>query len=228
MNGTVLFTDYTNSKNSGLGTVVTSNISDIWKFVLYDNSILPATYNFNEPYMENITHQIVTTNNANQFSQIWLMNVSNATYGWFEIMMNSTQTANPIQIWYCNSSYSTGSLINNNCMQFAGLIANSTFNHVHTVNTAHQVFSFSVNESTGKIGTVYVTPNSYFIVGGAKDWNIYDIVNTSRTGAIKTTTNRGISWTNQTYTIDAHLHQFNLNTTFHYYACANEDRKSVV
>ncbi len=40
---------------------------------------------------------------------------------------------------------------------------------------------------------------------------------------MQTSGNNGGTWTNQTYTVDAHLHQYDNTTTFYYYACATNN-----
>jgi len=203
----------------------TSNVSNTWRFDLSDNYILPATYNFGEVTMENTVHSVNTLSGSNNYVWIELLNVSNTkNYSFFEVMANSTAVAGNLRVYYCNSSYSTGNpVLSSNCIQFNTLSATQTFNHVHTTNSAHQIISMPINIASGSIGSVRVTSTSYFLLRGTfGTWYVYNIANTSRTNAIKTTANNGNAWTSQTYTVDSHLHQFDGSDAFRYYVCAND------
>lgn len=202
-----------------------TNVSYLWQ--LYDNQVLPAIYNINEQTMENTTHNVVTLTNQNQFISMQFYNISQYQYGFFEIMANRSVGTGSLRIYYCNSTYDfTNPAGNVNCNNFATLTGN-TYHHTHSNYSSHQLATFSVNETTGLIGSVYVTPTSYFIIRGTTSttWNIYNINDTTRIGAYRSTNNAGGSWTNQTYTVDSHIHQFK-NSTLYYYACANDTNES--
>jgi hypothetical protein len=140
-------------------------------------------------------------------------------------MANSTPAANPASVYYCNNTYTTGRIDTNaNCVLTATRTATTTFDHCHTNQSCHLGFQFAINQTSGSIGTVKVSSTGWFIFGGANNWFVYNIPEGTRTGMTLSTTNRGTAWTNQVYTVDEHLHQFdtiNSNTTFYYYVCAN-------
>lgn len=196
------------------------NISINYTFLLADNSILPGVYNINETIMENTEHFSATLNNANYVVSLELLGVNiSKQYNQFEIMSNTTGTS---AIYYCNSSYTTGNpSVNNNCIQF-GTLTQTGFNHTHIGgNSSHNVFSLPIN-SSGYISSVKATSLSYFLLIGTTTGatTYYYINNETRTGAVKRSTNNGATYTNQTYLVDYHLHQFNVNeNNFTYNAC---------
>lgn len=198
-----------------------------YTFRLFESNIYPATYNYNQLSMMNTVHSNSTMTLNTEGVAIELLNVSNdKQYSFFEIMLNGTTTTS-VDFFYCNSSYnfSTNLTTSSNCAQFNTLIANEAYDHTHTIYSSHRVLSMPINITTGTIlgSSIIVTPVSYIIAKPTdltQNVQFYYITNTSRVGAIRTTSNAGISWTNQTYTIDAHLHQFNDNTSLYYYSCA--------
>jgi hypothetical protein len=202
----------------------TSNTSTNFGWKLYDNLIYKGTYNFGEYSLENYAHTINLTTSNQEYYKIEFLNISNtSTYGIFEIMANASASANPLRIYYCNSSYSSGNVNGSaNCILFNTLTARTTFNHTHTAYSSHQTIPFAINYTTQTLNGIKVTEKSYFVVGGATNWQIWNIHNISRTGAISKSTNIGREWTNQTFTIDSHVHQYNGSDTFYYYACAND------
>jgi hypothetical protein len=200
-------------------TALTGTIN--WLCVLYDNQIYPGTYNFNELYSENTTHSSATLSNTNQYVSMQFYNVSATNqYAFFEVMWNNSQTnSGSGRIYYCNSSYSTGDPASSlYCTLIATQIANQPYNHTHTPNSSHRVYIIPLNGTTGKMNSISVTSTSYFLLRGANNgWRYYYIANTSRANAYQTSSNNGASWTPQTFTIDAHIHQFTGNDSLNYY-----------
>ena len=90
----------------------------------------------------------------------------------------------------------------------------------------HQVIPFNINSTSGSIGTVKISSKSYFLIRGnsnpAQTINYSFINNQTKNGASKTSTTGGATWTNQTFTVDSHLHQFDNLTIFYHYVCAND------
>lgn len=197
-----------------------TNVSSTFTFNLLDNEVLPGTYNLGEITMERTLHNANALSQNNNYLSIELLNVTNTAYSFFEVMANST---NIIPIYYCNSTYTTSSPITNvNCNLVYNIPANNPYDHNHSVYSSHQVIPFIINTTTGKFGTVKITPKSYFILRGAGTTQFFSIANLSRTGAMRTSANNGNSWTNQVYTVDSHLHQFDSTTSLWYYACASD------
>jgi len=201
-----------------------TNITFRWN--LLDNEVLEGTYNFGEVTLENTVHARQTLSNTNSYVSVELLNVSNATrYSFYEIMSNSTNTMN---FYYCNSTYAFGNspLTNTNCLLIYTEPANAPYDHSHTAQSKHHVIPFTINETSGSVGTVKVTPTSYFLLRGAGTSAFFTISNGSRTDAFKTTSNNGNTWASQTYTVDAHLHQFSNTSSLYYYACGNDTNEN--
>lgn len=209
------------------------NVSDTWNWSVSSDNLLPATYNYNQTYMESAPKLNTTLSNVNQQIKVELLNVSNSTqYGFYEIYANaSVTTASNARIVYCNSSYSTGNpLASSNCVQFGTILATDNYNHTHTANSSHMLVPFAVNTTTGRIGTVQVTNTSYFLLiptSNTGSWNVRYIVNQTRTLAARETTNGGTTWTTVSGTYDAHLHQFANNAVLYYYASADGYNSSI-
>ena len=223
INGTSIGGSYLNKSGT--------NNSINWTFKFDDNDVYPGTWNLNQSIFENTPHSaFVFGSPPGQAAKIQIQNVTNNTqYNIFEFMAN-TSSASPVNIYYCNSSYSTGNfLTNSNCILISTLLASSTYNITNSLlnSSSYQQVPLVINTSTGKVAgsSVVVTPISYFILYksavGASTWKMWYIATSSRTGVSQTTTNTGGAWTSQTYTFDAHLHQYTNNETFYYYVCGN-------
>ena len=205
------------------------NITSNFTFLLQDNEIYPATYLLDDDVTDVEAHTRRTLGNSNSFISIQLFNVTNTTaYNFFEIMANGSSIK---RIYYCNSSYNFASdtvpdpTISPKCISIGSIPANQPYNHSHNINSAHQVLPLTINITTGTIGTVKVTPTSYFLLRGNTPTNsveYYTIPNVTRADSIKLTTNNGGTYTNQAFTIDTHLHQFSGNSSLWYYVCAND------
>lgn len=193
-----------------------------YTFRLLDNNIYSGTFMIGAVTADNTAHTAVTLSTPSSYVLVELLNITTEGYGFFEIMANSTIGASPAKIYYCNNSYTTGTVAASpNCGVFGTINATNNFSHYHLNNSAHNTFTFSVNTTSGNISGVKVTPNGYFVFGGASGWNIWVINTLIRQGAARTTTNNGNAWTNQSYTVDAHLHQFSTSETLYYYLCSN-------
>ena len=200
-----------------------------WTFNLDDNDIYPIKLNIDQDVMENTRHSIVSliSNNA---VKIEFLNVSGSTqYNLFEFMANSTIPASSLFIFYCNSTYVSGDVTTNkNCIQFGSIAGTSKFNITNPElnSSKYQLVTMIINTTTKKVSNfVQVTPTSYFVLQksyGFGSWNVYNIAKGSRKTASATSTNNGGIWTPQTYTIDAHLHQYDGTDTFYYYICSND------
>lgn len=206
----------------------TSNISSVFTFLfkLDDNKIYPATYNLDDDVTDDEVHTRNQLLNSNNYIAIQLLNVTNSTaYNFFEIMSNGTSIQ---RLYYCNSSFTstTNPASSTNCGQITSIPANSPYNHTHSINSAHQVVIFVINTTSGNSNAgIKITSTSWFILRGNLPTNsisYYTVINTSRLGAMRTTSNNGVAWTNETYTVDAHLHQFSGNSSLYYYVCAND------
>lgn len=228
-NGTVAFYHKTNDSTSdqlyyvngtltGGWTTEHTTLAGTYGWHTNENGIYPASYNYNETTMEGTAKSAVSCTTSNQWARVQLLNVSSSKqYGYIEWMAN--RTAGALPFWYCNSSYSTGSpSTSGNCAQFGTAADGTAYNHTHGANSFHQAIPFTI--VSGKINSVAVTDTSYLLVHGSPSNTVkaWYAALTSRPNAAQSSTNDGSTWTNVTGTFDAHIHQFNLNTTFYYKA----------
>jgi len=155
--------------------------------------------------MEQTPHTVYsTTNNLKvQFTQI----KNNMPYNFLEFMANSSSGTE--DIYYCNSSYTTGSFTSSaNCGLVWSQSASVGYNHTHTQYSKHMLVPFSITNN--QIGNIGVSNQSYFVFKNSGSWNYYYLAND--TAAMQTTANVGNSWTNFAGTLDSHVHQFDSKT----------------
>jgi parallel beta-helix repeat protein len=204
------------------------NGSTDYNFSINDNEVYPASYNFNENAMRNTAHSAYDLSGNNKYIKIRLYNISDAkNYSFFEVFVqNQTSSSNALRVYYCNSSYSTGSPATNaNCINFYNILASYPSNHTHGADSIHYVVPMPINKTSKMLGNVIVTPTSYFLlrgVAGINAWNVYYIANITRADTIQASANAGVAWSNFAGTVDAHIHQYDGTEAFHYYACAND------
>ena len=204
----------------------TSNATSLWLWELEDDQIYPATYNLNEHALEDTPHNSTALTSPETEIKIQLLNVSNSSqYGVFELMANATNGTAPLDVYYCNSSYTSGDINSTFCTEFGTISPTQPYNNTETIYSSHMVMPFSINTTTGFVGAVEVTSTSYFVLrpaSGGGAWAVYYIPNVSRTSAIQSSSDNGSSWSNFAGTVDSHLHQYDGTNTVWYYACAND------
>jgi len=194
-----------------------------FNWILGENEVYPYLSLLDLNYLENNPHLEQTLGNNNYLkTRIVGMNPNKDT-SFFEIMLNSTGSL-ATNIFYCNSSYSTGNPnINNNCVLFGNIPANTPYNHEHSNYSSHNVLSLGIiNQSIGNVG---ITNTSYFIIegeGGLNTPTIYYLNNDSGLGNTELSTDNGVSYSQFSGTVDLHIHQYDGTETFSYYVCANE------
>jgi len=205
---------------------IRSNISSDYMWTLSDNEIYPGNYNTDPLSIDNKIHAFTTISNNQYYIKTEYYNISGIKqWAYFEIMATSTASASPINLYYCNSSYTTGNIsANNNCALVSTRKATTSFDHCLTNNSCYIGFQFAINTTSQRIGNVKVTSTSYFLIGGNSNWYVYNIPEITRTGMTTRTNNGGSGWAARTYTVDQHLHQFdnNKNQIFYYYVCADD------
>ncbi|MGV8169227.1 MAG: hypothetical protein ACP5N3_04190 [Candidatus Nanoarchaeia archaeon] len=210
-NGTAETSTYTKIYNANL-----SNIT--YQFLLDDNEVYPGTYNLDEEVFDNTAHNYLTQSATTDLWKVELLNVSNTTvYNIFEVMLNTTGLE---EMYYCNSSYTTGQpQLNTNCYLFE-TFSGTGFNHTHN-NSKHNAFSLPINTTSGTAGSVKVTSTSYFVFKRLNGTTTLGYINNgSRASSHLLSLNNGATYTaNNTITIDLHLHQYGLTDVFTYNAC---------
>ncbi len=222
-NGTNQTCDY-QTKTSNLNTSVE------WLFRLFDNDIYPAIYNWpNERELELTPHESYDLSGNNQLIKTRFYNISaSKNYTVLEVMANNSNVAGTtsMRVYYCNDTYVSGKVdTNDNCINFYNVPAQTAYNHSHSDYSKHLLIPVAIDIATGNLGTVKVTPTSYFILRGdqgVNSWTVGYISNVTRTDTIQTSTNTGSSWSNFVGTVDAHLHQYDGSDKISYYSCAND------
>lgn len=208
----------------------TSNAYPNVSFVMYDNAMYPHTENIQHTYFRNTVHtNTVSLTNANQYYSTTYFNVSNATqYGFYEQMLNSTSST-PARFYVCNSTYAFGNSPsgNANCVQFATKSVNGNYEHCHNQyganDSCHFTETFAINTTSGTINGLRISTTMHFIVRGNTGQTImfWGVTNVTRNGQTRLSTNSGNAWTNQTFTDDGHLHQYDGTERFWYFASFN-------
>jgi hypothetical protein len=191
--------------------VTTTNASNSYTFTLSDNQALPGFYNVNDSVMRATAHNAYALTGNNAWVKI-ATNDTNATIFKFGEIMANTSGANPLQVYYCNSTYSSGNPQSNaNCAAIYSIGATSGYNHTHGANSAHNLFTATLNITSGKIGAVKISNPGYYLfyVGTPlTTWNLYYANITANANTTQTSGNNGNSWTSQAYSFDFHLHAF--------------------
>jgi len=171
----------------------------------------------------------INPTNKNNIFKTRLYNVSNETgYNFFEAMVNVTTVAGeaPANVFFCNASYTTGSLSTSpNCYQIGSFLPSTTFDHYHVQGVngtlAHNVLPYYVDTVNGTIGSVKISPSdNYFAMRFlSTGWNIYYSNHTTVVDTTRISTNNGVSYSNLAGTLRWQVHKFNNNDIFSYYSC---------
>ena len=205
-----------------------TNVSSVWTFLLDDNDIYPASYNAEPDLMNAQDHSSTALNTGSKYIKVEILNLTNnKPFNILEIMANTTG-ASPGRIYYCNATYITGDPSTvETCTNFFNIPAGQAYNHTHPDGkSSHHVIPFSFDNTTKLIGGVYVNEGTgQFLLRGdtGSPWRYYYIPNETRTSAIQSTLNAGTAWSDESLTVDAHIHQYSGNDIFHYFveACDN-------
>lgn len=197
----------------------TGNTSTInYYFEIDADNLYPGTYP--AYYIENMEedNRSFYALSNNHYINLSLKNVRNDTnYGLFELMVNTSLGTSELR--YCNSSYSGGNPISSaNCYLFA-TFSGSGFNHTHG-KSKHNTFTFPINTTNGRIGTVKITNQSYFLIRGTSINSTFIGYMNNATNIATVSTDAGLTYTPLNYTFDYHLHQFTGTETLSYFAYA--------
>lgn len=194
-------------------------------FTMGENDVYPTNELLDySTYFQYTNKSGIKLNTTSSYFKVAFVNITaNATYSFLELMTNATSNAS-IPIYFCNSSYTTGSpLTSSSCALLYTIYNHTAYNHSHTENSSHHIIPFPINSTTNKSQGILVTNTSYFLIRGkSTSITIWGVNNITTTTTSALSTDIGATWTNQAFTPDAHLHQYTGNETFRYYVCLND------
>ncbi len=230
INGSVISVGWQNKTPTGNYLNNTAAYPSI-NYTLDDNEVYPATYNIDPEVMETTTHVNTTLAQKSDLLKVQFLNVSTYSNGIFEIMTtNTSPTSTPLNVYYCNNTYSTGDPSTTLGCTLFSTISSKLYNHTHTGGySSHNAVPFIINQTTNSINGVAVTSTSYFIIqnsntGANNRWQYSSIAQQARSGSTQTSNNTGTSYSNSDE-VDAHLHQFNTSgaySTLWYYSAVGD------
>jgi hypothetical protein len=212
--------------------VTTSNVSNIYQFLLNDNLILPGSYNYDEEVVEDATHYTLTLNTSNSFIMTKHKNVTgDKLYGFFESAYNRSDST-AIELYTCNETYITtgGKVISSDyCTGFNSEVW-TEYDHCHSSTSCHNYVPFVLNTTSQQINGIGITNTMYSLIRGKSGsiTNVYYVDINVDNDTTQITTNGGNNWLNLSILIDSHFHQFNSVDTFYHYVCANDTSNPAV
>jgi hypothetical protein len=223
-NGAWLFINGTNQPFWSNTTTSQGNVSSYWYYNATDREIYPSTNNLDFDVFDSTVHSAYVLSSGNDVVKTRLFNISSSLDYEIEFMANaSAPTVNPLRVYYCNSSYSTGSISTSSfCSQFGTVSAALAWNHTHSIYLSHALLPMPI--VNGFVGSVKVTNESFFAlrgVTGAGSWSVWEVATVTRPDQTRTTTNNGVSWSNRSSTIDLHAHGYSgwANYTYMVQSC---------
>jgi len=187
-----------------------------------DNEVYPGVFNsvythYNTTSMLN--HTISLKKNA-IFSELYTVN-NETTYSFYEVGANLSDSA--MEVYAFNTSYDQSSnfRISPNVVKISEIPLGTAPNHCHDSANCHYVVSFPIINGTvnglklsGTVGFILTKPTN---PGNL----IIEYINEPvRTDTTRTTTNRGATWTSQSWSLNNHLHQFDGTDKMTMQACA--------
>ncbi len=204
-----------------------SNKSDQWNFMVSSSLIYPSTFNLDPEVTGLVNKSYYTLSAPTDYIKIKIFNMTNNSYGVFNFMANSTAAAPDLRIYFCNESYTTGTLGSNpNCALIQNYPATQTFNYSISPTSYYNFIPFIMNTSTKTIAGIKVTDVNYFALRGravpAGTWYVYYVPEVARPDTIQNTSSGGTTWDNFSGTVNAFVSQYSptIYSNF-YYICAN-------
>lgn len=204
-----------------------SNASSTFLWNLGDDDIYPTVANIDPETAHNSLHKFLTLTTQTRYVKVQFENVTSTTqYNFLEVMVNASTSANNLNFYYCNSSYSTGNInTDGSCAIATTWSPTPNFNYTDN-QSKYKIIPLAINITSGRLAGIIVTPTSYFLLQGSNTGGgryVYYTDGGIRTGAVQTTINNGLVWTeNNTIIPDMMLHQFSGNSSLYYYVCAND------
>lgn len=215
----------TQTQSTSTCIIFTENdtISNIYSWSLSDNIIyIPGTYLLSSQIFSTTAHTANTLTSTNNLVKAILTNVTNETaYNILEYMANNTGSCvNPMLVYYCNSSYTTGlPSTSPYCANIYTQPCDTKYNHSHGASKYSSHILVPLGLSNGKLNGIIVTPTSQILLKGAagSTWQWWSIPIETNPTAIQTSSNIGTSWSNNLgSTWDIHLHQYTGNESLWY------------
>ena len=201
----------------------------IWK--LSDNDVYPATYNYNETYVETTSKNWFSLDNSTSALFVSLLNISpNKRFNQFEVYAKPISTnANSLRIFFCNNTYLFDMSVaaSSSCAQFNSIEADDVYNHSHGPNSNHYLIGMPIID--GKVSGIGVSNNNYLVFLGRNTlyWNVSYVTDYSRQ-SITYSNNLGINPLNYSRTIDTHIHQYNGSELFCFFVEADDTNSSII
>lgn len=201
------------------------NITSNYSFLLSDNDLFFALYNYNETHLEEQQEYFYDCGKTQCIYYNQFYNFSNVNHNNF-LELNLRHTGiNPqsFSIGLCNEKSLTP-LTSSNCTLIYQDIT-IPLNHSHQQGKAnHSVLSFTFSGSNNRINGLWINNTIYpYVLTNnlpTKRWEIAYIRNESRANANMVVNNATTGYFDLNYTWNMHIHQ---NATyFNYYACASD------
>lgn len=190
---------------------------DRFYYNIVERFIFPAYYPFNEGYIESTAIQNYSVY-LNHNIRFLVFNMTTYTNPFLDIEFNAMNVSGSslINIYYCNSSYTTGNPATSTSCEFVSNIPAIAFNisHCHGL-SCHYVQPINIQN-------VSKTRNSSFIIVSSEPSvaNAYNFRYTTNNSYDNRSFLIGnyASWSATTNIFDIHLHQFLNNDSLQYYA----------
>lgn len=199
-----------------INTLSNYNSSTLYSWIISDNILYPATYNYPIRSMNYYNKSMMNFSN-NEFIKMEFLNLTNNTINFLEAYIyNLTSVTLPLELYYCNNNYTTGNVLISPYCSVVTSISSSSYNHSHVGDSKDYLIPFNVNNTARTINGIPITSRSYFLFKGTNspndNWGLKYANFSVRGGITQTSSNNGVSWSNMTATIDAHIHQFSTST----------------
>lgn len=202
-----------------------------YTFNFTENNIYPSINNLNYTLFSNLhLNNTLTTNSRLAYVEFLNLTINQTTYNVFEVMSKSNGNG---RVYVCNDQYIDNNLNGQdidtsvNCLEL-GFIP-TTYNHTHT-NSGHNLFSFVI--INGRVNNILNASNRMFFVlrgvtGSSTNYSYISnrsrtYIAGSRTPDSGTSLNSGLTWSELSGTIDAHIHTFTGSEIINYYASAEK------
>lgn len=187
-----------------------------------DTDYYPGYYPGNYSKIQSTVHTNYSLWN-NNYIKFNVFNMSTVAERYFiDIEIDAYNLSNqPLNVWYCNSSYSTGNPVSNNNCELIDAFTPIGQPHTHN-KSRHYAIPISI--------TITKTQNSSFLfvagVPQASGWKI-GYINDSAYNNLSFQIGNYISWTFTYHLFDIHLHEYRATDYFNYYVTYNDSNVTI-